>query len=343
MAAYVLEGPLWGAGATVSWAIDGTVPASFLPGLSAAFADWSAHANITFVQAASPAGADIRFGNAAIDGLDTILGQTRYAYVGSRFTSAEITFDSGEGWHAASGGVVSNHNVSFFLVALHEIGHALGLGHYGAEAAVMNPYSSKAVTDLTASDISGIQALYGAPVVATASLVPAPIPATAPIVASAEVHDSFRFFSAATNDHFYTTSTVERDALIQGKSGYVYEGVAWATPDAGTGTVDVFRFFDTAHGTHFYTAGVAERDQIIKTLPAYVYEGVAFQAYASPAAGGPGAVTLERFYNTQSGVHHFAASQGEIDGIHAGAAGPGWVDEGKGLTVHVPSDWPLLA
>ena len=77
--------------------------------------------------------------------------------------------------------------------------------------------------------------------------------------------------------------------------------------------------------------------------PGQVYEGVAFQAYASPAAGGPGAVTLERFYNTQSGVHHFAASQGEIDGIHAGAAGPGWVDEGKGLTVHVPSDWPLLA
>jgi matrixin/uncharacterized protein DUF5648 len=351
MAGYVLEGPLWGAGATVSWAVDGSVPASFLPELRAAFADWSAHANITFLQAASTSTAEIRFSDAAIDGLDNVLGQTRYSYVGNHFTSAEITLDSAEGWHAGAGGVVSAHDVSFFLVALHEIGHALGLDHYSGEPAVMNPYLNKAVTDLTASDISGIQALYGAPLVASAS--PAPTPATpvgvaqpaalpGPSVASAEVHDSFRFFNAATNDHFYTVNPAERDALIQGQSGYVYEGVAWATPDAGTGTVDVYRFLDTAHGTHFYTTSAAERDQIIKTLPSYAYEGVAFEAYASAAAGGPGALTLERFYNAQSGVHHFAASPGEIDAIRGGAAGPGWVDEGKGFTVHAPGDGLLL-
>ncbi|KAB1069608.1 matrixin family metalloprotease [Methylobacterium planeticum] len=344
MAAYALEGPLWGAGATVSWAVDASIPAAFQPILTAAFADWSAHANITFVQAASASGAAIRFSNGAIDGLDNVLGQTRYTYFGNRFTSADITFDSGEGWHAAAGGIVSNHKASLFLVALHEIGHALGLDHYSGATAVMNPYLSSAVTDLTASDISGIQALYGAPAVASAS--PAPVPAIptaaavpSPTVASAGLHDSFRFFNAATNDHFYTSSVAERDWLINSKIGYVYEGVAWATPDAGPGTIDVFRFFDTAHGTHFYTTGVAERDQIIKTLPSYVYEGVAFEAYASPAAGGPGAVTLERFFNTQSGVHHFAGSAGEADAIRVGAAGAGWVDEGKAFTVHVPSDW----
>ena len=56
MAAYVLEGPRWGTGAagtsggTVTWAIDSSVPAAFVSGIQAAFADWSAHANISFQQ-----------------------------------------------------------------------------------------------------------------------------------------------------------------------------------------------------------------------------------------------------------------------------------------------------
>ncbi|WP_336487372.1 matrixin family metalloprotease [Methylobacterium nigriterrae] len=336
MAAYALEGPRWGAGETVSWAIDGTIPASFLPTIQAALADWSAHANVAFQQVASAAGADISFSQSGIDGLDKVLGQTSYAYVGKALTSADVTFDSGEGWHAAGGGIVSNHNTPLFLVALHEIGHAIGLDHYNGAPAVMNAYLNPSVTDLTTSDIAGAQALYGAPAAASAGTTMA-----AP--AAAGLHDTFRFFNPATNDHLYTTSQVERDALIQNKGGYVYEGTDWAVPDPGAGTMDVFRFFDSANKTHFYTTGTAERDQILKTLPAYQYEGVAFEAYANAAAAGSGGVTLERFYNAQSGVHHFAATQSEIDGIRHGAAGAGWVDEGKAFTVHLPTDGMLHA
>ena len=168
MAAYLLEGPRWGAGingtggGTVTWALDSTIPVAFAPVIRAAFADWSAHANILFQQAASPTSANVSFSERSIDGVDNILGQTDYSYSGRSLASAKITFDSGEAWHASGGQIISNHGTDLFVVALHEIGHALGLDHYNAEPAVMNAYVNVAVFDLTASDIGGIQALYGA-------------------------------------------------------------------------------------------------------------------------------------------------------------------------------------
>ncbi|XP_050374536.1 metalloendoproteinase 2-MMP-like [Argentina anserina] len=47
-------------------------------------------------------------------------------------------------------------------VALHEIGHLLGLGHSLVERAIMYPYISSGVTklDLDHDDIHGIRALY---------------------------------------------------------------------------------------------------------------------------------------------------------------------------------------
>ncbi|WP_336487772.1 DUF4214 domain-containing protein [Methylobacterium nigriterrae] len=169
MAAYALEGPRWGSGpagtgAVVSWAVDGSVPASFVAEIKAAFADWASRANLTFQQVASTATANIDFSNAYIDGLNNILGQTNYTYSGQSFVSATVTFDSGENWRAVGSDVFSGSGLNLFVVALHEIGHALGLDHYNAAPAVMNAYLNTSVTDLVASDISGIQALYGPPV-----------------------------------------------------------------------------------------------------------------------------------------------------------------------------------
>jgi Matrixin/Repeat of unknown function (DUF5648)/RTX calcium-binding nonapeptide repeat (4 copies) len=140
-----------------------------------------------------------------------------------------------------------------------------------------------------------------------------------------------RFFDSATGDHFYTLSPAEADQIRATLPTYHDEGAPWSTPDKGANTIDVFRFFDVATSTHFLTNSVAERNQVLATLPSYHFEGVGFEAYNAPESG---TLTLERFFNTQSHLHHYAASAAEIASILNGGAGPGWVDEGAGFIVH---------
>jgi Repeat of unknown function (DUF5648) len=140
-----------------------------------------------------------------------------------------------------------------------------------------------------------------------------------------------RFFDTATGDHFYTLSEVEANQIRATLPTYHDEGAPWGTTNKGPNTIDVYRFFDAVTGAHFLTSSAAERDQVIATLPSYHYEGVAFEAYNAP---GDGTLTLERFFNTQTHLHHYAASPAEIASILSGGAGPGWVDEGAGFIVH---------
>ena len=356
MADYILEGPRWGAGArgtsggTVTWAIDGTIPVSFVNIIQSAFSAWASYGNINFQQGSATSAANIKFTLDAIDGQSNILATTNYSYVDQTMKSATVKFDTGESWHPSSGKIISSQGADLYVVALHEIGHAIGLDHYNAKTEVMNSYISPAVVGLMAGDIAGVQAIYG-----LSSAAPSVAPAVGPIAThvadpgpvssgtGSGVTAVHRFFDTATGDHFYTLSTAEKTQIQASLPTYKYEGVGWATPSDGPDTTDVFRFFDTATNQHFFTSSAAERDQIIKSASTYHYEGVAFEVYAHADATGSGAVTLERFFNTNTGMHHYAANADEAYGINHGSAGAGWVDEGKAFTVHVPTDSMLFA
>ncbi|MFN4156350.1 MAG: M10 family metallopeptidase C-terminal domain-containing protein [Paracoccaceae bacterium] len=88
---------------------------------------WTAYTGITFAETGS-AGAMIRF-----DDLDAAIGGGIYAFAGplgispgGSYTSAMVTIS--EGWVAANGTAYGSYS---YVTYLHEIGHALGLGHPG--------------------------------------------------------------------------------------------------------------------------------------------------------------------------------------------------------------------
>jgi hypothetical protein len=151
-------GAKWGspelgtAGGTVTWAVDDSISQADLQSINAAFAEWSEVANIQFEQVSSTAVSDIDFSEGAIDGASNVLGVASYSFSGGQLQNADIEFDSADN---LSGSELT-------LVATHEIGHAIGLGHFDDDPAVMNSTANFDLTGLSQSDIDGIVALYGA-------------------------------------------------------------------------------------------------------------------------------------------------------------------------------------
>lgn len=185
--------PAFGTGATVTWSLMATgvdvsadggglnshlssfMPAGFHSAITAAFAAWSAVANIAFIEVAdgglpfnhpSATVADIRIGGHAIDGAFGTLAHGYFPPVNGVTAAGDIHFDIAETWKLGFGGP----GFDIFQVAAHEIGHAIGLGHTAVPASLMNPFYTEAFAGLQADDIAGAVFIYGAPV----SSVPEP-------------------------------------------------------------------------------------------------------------------------------------------------------------------------
>ncbi len=71
--------------------------------------------------------------------------------------AGDMHFDDSNFWSDGGG----SGTIDFYTVALHELGHALGLGHSTVSGSVMEAFYGGARRTLTADDIAGIQAIYG--------------------------------------------------------------------------------------------------------------------------------------------------------------------------------------
>jgi len=181
--------PALGTPASVTWSLvpDGTgcggectgtisslasfMPAGFKPEIEKAFNAWAAVSGLSFSEApdsgdpfdAPGAEGDIRLGGHSFDGAGGTLAHGYFPPVNGNSRAGDIHFDTGESWSIGS-------NMDIFTIALHEIGHAIGLGHSADANAVMYPYYSGPVAGLHQDDIDGAVHLYG-------SAAPVPVPA----------------------------------------------------------------------------------------------------------------------------------------------------------------------
>ncbi len=171
---FVLHGAKWGApdpnaeGGLVYWAFGRGLgalnmkEAAYLNAVRAAFDAWEAVADIEFVETtASQASIVVAWDD--IDGPNGFVGVTdwNYTITSASFNTmidAKIRFDTADFDRAATD--LSSDN--FYATAVHEVGHAIGLGHIDNPSQIMYAYIGS-IDSPQDGDVTGAQYLYGAP------------------------------------------------------------------------------------------------------------------------------------------------------------------------------------
>ncbi|GLT40048.1 hypothetical protein SLA2020_142060 [Shorea laevis] len=134
---------------------------------SRAFNRWAAVTPLTFTLVDSLVSADIRIGFFEGDHgdgqpFDGALGTLAHAFAPP---AGRFHLDAAENWSVTDNGSTSAQSSAFDLesVAVHEIGHLLGLGHSSVKGSIMYPTISSGVrkVELAKDDVRGIQELYG--------------------------------------------------------------------------------------------------------------------------------------------------------------------------------------
>lgn len=167
---YTIDETFGGWGVKTSIALDTVFDAGWENDIRAAFNTWAAVIDIVFTEVADNgvdfnaggATGDIRIASHIFDGAYSVLAHAYYPPPNGNTAAGDVHFDSQEPWHVGAGDP-GGGEIDLFTVALHELGHSLGLAHSADPTAVMfASYWYNAAEELSADDIAGGQAIYGA-------------------------------------------------------------------------------------------------------------------------------------------------------------------------------------
>jgi hypothetical protein len=213
-----------------------------------AFREWTRYGNLALEAGTSPTALRsiaVRFARRShgdsypFDGSGGMLAHTFYpSPPNPEPLAGDIHLDGDENWHAGTA-------VDLFTVALHEAGHALGLGHSDQPGAVMYPYYRFA-SALSSDDIAAIQSLYGNPVTTlpppagpgpslpTGPVAPAVPSAPDPPVSKDAIAPSLRIVSPAATIVATSSAAISLAGTAADNVGVA--AVTWSTSNGAAGT-----------------------------------------------------------------------------------------------------------
>ena len=122
---------------------------------------------------------------------------------------------------------------------------------------------------------------------------------TASSVSGANWTPFYRLYNSSIKDHFYTTSSTERDDIAN--KGFLYERIeGFVSSTSFTGTVPLYRYYNSAKDVHYYSTNAS--DSTISS-GGYAFENAYYiyptqQEWTSPLYYASHATNTDNFYTT---------------------------------------------
>jgi len=197
-----------------------------------AFQEWAKNANVQFVPGASATGnqtVSVMFAeglhgdNYPFEPGSPVLAHTFFpSPTDPEPLAGDMHLNEDQDWHIGT-------DIDLYTVALHEAGHALGLGHTDDPTTIMYPYY-RFGAGLSSGDIAGVQALYGSPDTATP---PVTTPVTPPPSLPAPAVLSLTIANPVGTSVTTTASSIPISGTASGGTGNLQ--VVWSNSQGGSG------------------------------------------------------------------------------------------------------------